>query len=463
MRSILLNIVVSVLITILAPVMLITGCGPQQGTRNQPTDSHSNGLQNPSTQTPSPHSAVSPGTTSHPAASAETFPKTAGSPGTFPVTTASQKTSAQSGVARLVQYAEKFELTPVGDMVRLTVLAPWQNASGARFNYLLGNDPSRVPDSLSSIPFITSPVKSTVIMSTTFTGFLDTLGVASTITGVSGGDYIYNNELLQRYRSGHIREVGYDQQMNYELILDLDPDVVFLFGVQSGIVQTVNKLQDAGIPVVICADYLEPHPLGRAEWIKFFAAFYEKQELAADIFREVAYRYDSIATSVATTRNANVTGIQAKVALGTRGKAPDVMLGLPWKDTWYVAGGASFAARLIHDAGGAYLFSDHEHAEAKPYDIETVFSRAMEAEVWLNPGIAGSLDEILEHDQRFGKLDVFNIGEVYNNNRRMGAGGGNDYWESGVIRPDQVLQDLVHIFNDRPVDNNDLFYYRKLQ
>ncbi|MDF1572825.1 MAG: ABC transporter substrate-binding protein [Bacteroidales bacterium] len=444
MRQILLHIAVPALPGILLTVILITGCGPQQGTRDQATDSQSNGRLKPSTQETSQSSTA--------------FPETS------QLSTALQENSPDSDLIRNVQYAEKFELDSVGDLVHLAVLAPWQNASGTRFNYLLGNDPALVPDSLSNIPFIATPVEKTVIMSTTFIGFLDTLGVAPTITGVSGGDYIYDEQLLQRYRSGAIREVGYDQQMNYELLLELDPDVVFLFGVQSGIVQTVNKLQDAGIPVVICADYLEPHPLGRAEWIKFFAAFYDKQELAADIFREVAYRYDSIATMVATrTLQGDVPAARPQEVRGTPAIAPDVMLGLPWKDTWYVAGGASFAARLISDAGGAYLFSDHDHAEAKPYDIETVFSRAMEAEVWINPGVASSLDEILEHDRRFGKLDVFSEGAIYNNNRCMGAGGGNDYWESGVIRPDLVLQDLVHIFNHRPVDNNNLFYYRKLK
>lgn len=345
------------------------------------------------------------------------------------------------------QYAGKFSLQSLGDMTLLQVYTPWQNAEETRFSYLLGNDKGAVPDSLSDLPFIQTPVDKTVIMSTTFIGFLDTLGAAQTIKGVSGGRYIYDPVLSERYRSGKIREVGYDQQMNYELLLELDPDVVFLFGVQAGIMQTVNKLKEADIPVVICADYLEPHPLGRAEWIRFFAAFYDKQERAATIFRDVARRYDSIA---------------AGVAAGDRWETPKVMLGLPWKDTWYVAGGRSFAAKLISDAGGAYLFSDHLHAEAKPYDIEAVFSRAVQADVWINPGIASSMDEILEHDPRFEKLDVFRTRAVFNNNKRLGRGGGNDYWESGVVRPDLILEDLVHIFNDHPLDSNELFYYRKL-
>lgn len=470
-----LHIMVFVLLNFCMPVILITGCGPQQGSGNHATASKHGTSQDSTLQT-----TGSRETSLRSVRSPETLPANAASQNTAPEapeTTTSQNTSPEvraigayqenspdADLIRNIQYAEKFELRSIGDLVHLAVLAPWQNAAGARFNYLLGHDPSLVPDSLSNIPFIATPVKSTVIMSTTFIGFLDTLGVASTITGVSMGNNIFDEQLLRRYRSGEIREVGYDQQMNYELLLELDPDVVFLFGVQSGIVQTVNKLQNAGVPVVICADYLEPHPLGRAEWIKFFAAFYEMQELAATLFRDVSQRYNTVATSVAaSTGNGKVRGTQPQETHGTRGNAPVVMLGLPWKDAWYVAGGASFAARLISDAGGNYLFSDHAHAEAKPYDIETVFSRAMQAEVWLNPGIATSLDEILEHDRRFAKLDVFSEGAIYNNNRRMGAGGGNDYWESGVVRPDLVLQDLVRICSDQAVNDNDLYYYRKLK
>ncbi len=29
----------------------------------------------------------------------------------------------------------------------------------------------------------------------------------------------------------------------------------------------------------------------------------------------------------------------------------------------------------------------------------------------------------------------------------MNSGGGNDFWESGAVRPDLVLEDLVRIFN----------------
>jgi iron complex transport system substrate-binding protein len=343
-------------------------------------------------------------------------------------------------------YAEKFAVEKMGNYRLVSVHAPWQNASDNSFRYLTGSDPRNIPDSLSQHTFIRTPVERAVIMSTTFVSLLDTLDVLHTVKGVSGGSNIFHPEMGRRFTAGDIREVGYDHSMNYEVLVDLRPDVVFMFGVQSGIVQTIKKLEEIGIPVVICADYLEPHPLGRSEWLKFFAAFYEKEEQADRIFSGIAERYNAI----------------AEAAKGNSPR-PSVLLGLPWKDAWYVAGGKSFAAQLISDAGGSYIFDDEDHAEAKPMGIERVFLRGMDADIWINPGVATNCRVILEHDRRFEMLEAFQQERVFNHTKRVSPGGGNDYWESGVLRPDLVLKDLAAIFRDPQVNNNALFFYERLK
>lgn len=343
-------------------------------------------------------------------------------------------------------YAEKFTMERTGPYRLISVHAPWQNASDNSFRYLTGSDPEGIPDSLSHHTFIQTPVERAVIMSATFISFLDTLDVLHTVMGVSGGSNIYHPSLRKRFESGEVREVGYDHSMNYEVLVDLQPDVVFMFGVQSGIVQTIKKLEEIGIPVVICADYLEPHPLGRSEWLKFFAAFYEREQQAGEIYTGIAERYQAI----------------AEAASGNSPR-PSVLLGLPWKDTWYVAGGRSFAAQLISDAGGRYIFDDEDHAEAKPVSIERVFMRGLEAEIWMNPGVATNRRMILDHDRRFEMLNAFQQKRVFNHTKRVSPGGGNDYWESGVLRSDLVLEDMAAIFRDQHVNNNALFFYERLK
>ena len=95
-------------------------------------------------------------------------------------------------------------------------------------------------------------------------------------------------------------------------------------------------------------------------------------------------------------------------------------------------------------------------------DLESVFSKAVNADVWINPGVAQSIGELIAFDHRFGELPVLSSGEIYNNDARKSPGGGNDYWESATIRPDIVLSDLISVFHPQLNRDHSMFYYRKL-
>ncbi len=243
-----------------------------------------------------------------------------------------------------------------------------------------------------------------------------------------------------------MKDVGYGQGIDFEGIVGLEPDVIFLYGVEGQVVGTLEKLTDLGIPAVFCGEYLEPHPLGKAEWIRFFSLFYEKEKQSANFFKGIDSAYNFLA------------------ALASRvSSKPNVLTGLPWKDTWYMAGGRSFAARLIEDAGGAYLWKETSSTQAIPLDLESVYLKAVKADIWINPGAALSLSDILLLDERLGGLSVLNAGKVFNNNARISKGGGNDYWESGTVRPDLILADLIHVFHPDLLTDHRFVYYRQLK
>lgn len=342
-------------------------------------------------------------------------------------------------------HATRFSIDRIGDYSLLRVVDPWQGSSRVIYSYLLGNDKSGVPDSLSSLPFITTPVRRVITLSTTHVAMLSHLGRAGSIVGASGTGFIYDPEIRKRIDAGDIREIGYGQGLNYETVVDLDPDVLFIYGVEGNVTTTTGKLEEMGIPVVYCAEYLETHPLGKAEWIRFFASFFGLDREANALFAEVDSTYKTL------------TGLTADVT-----ERPEVLTGLPWKDTWYMAGGQSYAARLITDAGGDYLWKEDPSDEAIPLDLESVFSRAVEADIWINPGAANSLIELRQFDNRLSELPLYGPGTIFNNNSRMGEGGGNDYWESGTVRPDQVLADLISLFHPKLLPDHTLFYYRQL-
>ena len=139
---------------------------------------------------------------------------------------------------------------------------------------------------------------------------------------------------------------------------------------------------------------------------------------------------------------------------------PLVMTGLPWNEVWYVPGNGSLTAAFIRDAGGRYVWDNISSGDAVPMDIEKVFKKAGNTDIWINCGNASSLQAITATDERLGLFRPVKTGRVYNNDARLNKTGGNDYWESGVVHPDIILQDLKKIFRG---EEEGLVYYRKMK
>lgn len=344
------------------------------------------------------------------------------------------------------RYASGFRVYHKETHTIVKVLDPWQQSQNVIFSYLLAPNRETLPDSLMNLPYIQTPVKRVIALSTTHVAMIDQLGSAESIVGLSGAGFIYNSSIRDRIDSGAIEDVGYGSGLDFEAIVKLKPDVLFLYGVEGNVMTTLEKLNDLGIPAVFCGEYLETHPLGKAEWIRFFSLFYEKEEQSAHLFNTIDSAYNAL----------------SKLALNAHPK-PVVLNGLPWKDTWYMAGGKSFAARFIKDAGGDYLWGDNSSTQAIPMDLESVYVKAVNADTWINPGAATSISDILQMDERFGDLSVLESGSVFNNNARSSPAGGNDYWESGTVRPDLILADLIEVFHPDLLTDHRFVYYRQLK
>lgn len=321
-------------------------------------------------------------------------------------------------------------------IITISVINPWQGAKNVELKYKLSK---KLDDNSIKIP-----VKKVICMSTSHIAFINTLNSNDKIIGVSGGEYIFNDILRDKYINHEIYEVGYDQNINFEKIIKYKPDVIFAYGVESDIY--LKKLSELGVNVIYVADYLEETPLGKLEWIKFFSLFFEKEDIANNYFDSVWNNYNQLTNSV------------KKIAT-----KPKVLSALPWKGSWYVPGNKSYLAKLITDAGGENIFNNIESNESKPLSIENVLMNALDADIWINPDAASSLEFIEKSDLKLTSIKAFKEKKVFNNNKRIIKNGGNDYWESGVVSPDKILNDLILIFHPNISKENDYFYYQNLE
>lgn len=343
------------------------------------------------------------------------------------------------------KYANGFRIENYGSLTKLSVFNPWEKARNVSFDYYLMPEDADIPDSLSGKQIIKVPVKRIICMSTSHLGFIDVLGENKSVVGVSGAGYVSNAEIIQSYKTGNIADVGYGQNLNYEIILKQRPDLVMLYGVDSDVTASAAKLEELGIPVVINAEYLEATPLGKAEWIRFFGAIYAKEAEAEKLFSEIEHDYNSLKESVRENK-----------------VKPKVLVGSPYKDSWWIPGGNSYLANLINDAGGDYLGKSNSSHESYVISFENALTFGNEADIWINPGLLASRQEIIAADRRFANFGVFKNGKIFNNINRINESGGNDFWESGTVFPNLILRDLISVFHTGE-NKEELTYYREVK
>lgn len=345
------------------------------------------------------------------------------------------------------EYATHFTIDELKGCTRITVINPWQKSDGIKLEYYLVRSGSIPPDDIDQSSVIMVPVKNVILMSTTYIPIITTLGMENAISGISGADFVYDTLIRKRFSEGFLPDVGYGENLNKELILNISPDLIIAYGIGSENSGYLSRLKELGIKVFFNADYLEELPLGRAEWIKVFGALFCLEKAADSLLNAVKAEYIEVRDYIS----------------GRIDSRPSVMLGLPWRDSWFVSPGNSYISNMISDAGGNYIWKEMKADYSVPLGIENVFAAASNADYWLNAGNAENINSIISLDGRLAFLKPVKSGNVYNNNRRISPGGGNDYWESGSILPGIILKDIASILHP------DLFYgyepkfYKKLE
>lgn len=342
--------------------------------------------------------------------------------------------------------AEHFSVLKTDSCTILTIIDPWQGADKIRQTYYLVERGKEAPQIAATSQIIYVPVRKIICISSTHLSMISALGEQSTISGISGTNYIYDAVLRTRAGNGQIAEVGYDSEINDEVILKIDPDLIMMYGIGLESAGYVGKISELGIKIMFNADYLENDPLGKAEWIKVFGALSCKEYLADSIFQAEVSSYNSIKSFIEEQKFSR----------------PSVLLGLPFRDTWFISPGNSYISKIISDAGGKYLWGDYKSTTSMPFSLEAVYMKSLNADYWLNAGNAGSLADIAALEPRLTSLSCYTKGRIYNNTKRTSSGGGNDYWESGTLNPHIILKDIASILHPGLFADHELYYYKRL-
>jgi len=343
-----------------------------------------------------------------------------------------------------LKYAVGFSVRAEGNIKYVTVNYPYPGATEG-YEYLLVPEGEPIPEHDDKTQVIRTPLKTIVCTSTTHIPLLDYINETDALIGFPTTDYISSEIMRKRIDAGHVTDLGIDKGMNLELLFSLKPELVMSYTMTSDLGQ-LKKTKELGIPVVINAEYLERHPLGRAEWIKFMALFFNKEKEADSVFNEIEREYLAVQNLVS-----NVS------------QRPTVLSGIVYGDVWFMPAGKNYAAHLLQDAGTDYLWKDTDSNGFLELSFESVFEKAKEADLWIGVGSFNSLSEIEASESRYTMFKPFRDKQVYTYNARKGIKGGSEFLELGYLRPDLILKDLVKIAHPDLLPDHKLFFHKRLE
>ncbi len=353
-------------------------------------------------------------------------------------------TEIPANTSTSIKYAQGFDIEDFKTHKVLTISNPWPGADKT-YTYLLKKQDVPVEGEENYDGIVQIPVPNIVVTSTTHIPSLEMLEVENTLVGFPNLSYISSPKIRTLIDNGSVHELGKNEDINTEVLLDLSPKVVVTFAVEGGN-KSLATIQQMGIPVIYNSDWTEIHPLGKAEWIKFFGALFDKEPEADRIFSEIEGDYNS-----------------AKALAAQANTAPTVLSGAMYKDIWYLPQGDSWAAQFIADAHGEYLWKDSEGTGSLSLNLETVLDKGKQAQFWIGPSQFTGLQQMREAHSVYEEFEAFKQQKIYSFTNNKGATGGVLYYELAPNRPDIVLKDIIKILHPQLLPEHELYFFSLLE
>ncbi len=347
---------------------------------------------------------------------------------------------AKVGGDTITEMASLLTIVDYDDYMVADIRNPWDSAALLQRYVLLPDTDSSVM-SIPSGTVVRVPLKKSLVYSGVHAGAIAELGRISAIKGVADADYFTVADIRDGLKKGLVADVGSSMSPDVEKVTELDPDAILASPYQNA---GYGIVEDLGIPVIECADYMEPTPLGRAEWIKLLGVLYGNLSEAENIFGKVKVRYEALVESVENDRQNRPKVITERVINGV----------------WFVPGGRSYMSRLITDAGGVNPWMDTSDKGSLQLDFSSVLDRACDSDIWLIRNLGPlSLGELESSYSLNAEIKAFKDGEVY-----VADTSTCTLFDDFPFHPEKLLKEYIHIFHpELRAEGDTAVYYKRIR
>ncbi len=348
-----------------------------------------------------------------------------------------------------IRYARNFSVSyhDAYKIIRLASNDEEHNQLKPRYVVLVqrGRPKPQLPDSLADALVMEVPVRSAAVNEDGDASRITALGEIDKLIGLGGGE-IYDPELRKRWEQKRIASLGYSFHSlpETEVLLSLRPDVLFLFTHDPEQMKGLDQFRQLGIRAVPVLAWDEPSFLGKAEWIKFTALFFNAEAKADSLFTRIETRCLKL------------------MQLAHQQRPPVKVLSFHPSNGLGFAHRNDFFASYLTAAGGVNVLADQGPNRVARMTNEEVYALARNADVWIVADTSDTSSEWPPASYLNG-FKAYRNGQLYHYHRRVHyAHNAYDWYETAEVRPDLVLADLVSIFYPNVLPDHSLFFFKKV-
>jgi iron complex transport system substrate-binding protein len=347
-----------------------------------------------------------------------------------------------------VRYAQGFSIETHPDFTVVQIKNPWNTSVGVGFarpqeqRYILVPKNQAIPENLPNGIVLHTPLEKTVAFSAVVCGMLEELDALPTLVGVAEPQYIDIPTIQNAVKNGTIQNVGQASNPNIEQLMLIQPEAILSNPVDESGLNLTEKLH---IPTIPCLEWMETHPLGQAEWIRFIGLLFDKKDRADSLFFATVKSYNSLKD---LTKNIP--------------HRPTVFVEKKYGDFWYMPAGESYFAHLLQDAGANYIFKNLSGSGAEPLAFETVLNQAEQADFWLFRYYSPhpiTYQQLANEYANYTLFDAYTQHNIYACNTQTTA----NYYREIPLHPDWILRDLIAIFHPEMMKDYQNKYYVRIK
>lgn len=325
-----------------------------------------------------------------------------------------------------------------------TIRNPWKEGKVLHRYYLVPrtSDLSPQASDFADGTVIRTPIRRAAVFTTVHCALLTELGLGDRIVGVADSKYIKIPFVHEQIRKGRIVDCGNGLNPLVEKIMDIKPEAIMLSPFENS--GGYGKMEDIGIPLIECAEYMECSPLARAEWMRFYGLLFGVSTQTDALFQQVDSSYTALKGKA----------VQAGTGLSV---IVDKVVG----SIWYMPGGRSTIGQMLQDAGGRYPWASDTQSGSLSLPFETVLERGGQADVWLfrySSDHEWNYQELLTGHRGYDQIAAFRQHNVYGCNVEQSM-----FYEETPFHPDRLLCDFLQILHPDIIGLPALRYYKKLK